>query len=127
MGMFRHHVLIVTGSSEERIKQAHEKALEICSPKAIVHRGVFVGGPPEPQDFKHLVSPLAGPFINSQYSFAVWPDGSKEGWGTSDYAEELRNKFIEELQAGEYWVEWVLVEFGGDYGPAVILSDSNEL
>jgi len=52
--------------------------------------------------------------INSQSSFFIAPDGSKEGWETSQECDEMREQFAEWLKEKGRRCEYVEVRFGGD-------------
>lgn len=66
---------------------------------------------------KHLLGPVYG--VNAYVSYALIPDGSKEGWGDSDQMDEWRERLLElvkndaALENGSYPV-WVHLQFGGD-------------
>jgi hypothetical protein len=66
-----------------------------------------------------LVGPVVG--INGYHMYAFLPDGSKEGWGTSDRAHLWREKFADIARGQRYddgsgSGEVVAVRFGGDFG-----------
>lgn len=66
----------------------------------------------QPEEFRHL---LIGPIpsvTNGYLTFMLAPDGSKEGWDTSDIGDDLRGAFIE-LFAQNH-IDCVEVRFGGD-------------
>jgi hypothetical protein len=96
MGYHRHHAIIVTCWKSSHIEDAHARALELFE------------GTPAP------VTPIADGAINAFRSFAVLPDGSKEGWGDSDRADEARAEFKRWLRAGTTYCDWAEVDFGGD-------------
>jgi hypothetical protein len=94
MGYMRYHAIVVTSSSTE----AHEKAEEI---------------------FGELVSPIVYSVTNGYNSFFVAPDGSKEGWETSDNYDDKRKEFIEWLRSQAYEdgsnsMKYIEVQFGDD-------------
>lgn len=68
-----------------------------------------------PEELRHL---LVGPIpvvVNGGDSYFMFaPDGSKEGWDTSNEAEEWRVRFIDLLRPIS--ADIVAVRFGGDYG-----------
>ncbi len=109
MGYRRHHTIVCSGvdfgeaknklSIKVDIKDAHKKAAEIF----------------------FYVSPLSPKTTNDYRSFFIPPDGSKEGWETSDKENENREKFIKWLKSirfkdGSSTVQWVEVQFGDDEG-----------
>ena len=66
----------------------------------------------------------SSPVTNGYHSFALMPDGSKEGWEESDSGDLLRQRFIDRLSEDQYddasspW-DWVEVGFG-EYGQKVL-------
>lgn len=111
MGYERHHALIITSWCEKHIKAAHDKAqrtFEKC-PVSDVTEGV----------------------TNDYRSFAVFPDGSKEGWATSDEGDRGRDEYIAWLRTQEYEdgsspLSWALVQFGDDDLVSKIVCDSDD-
>lgn len=108
MGYMAHHTIVVCGWQEGAVKAAHAKAVELCD-------GVMNRDTGEPG--YTLVSPILGPYVNGYTSFFISPDGSKEGWDTSQLGDTAREAFTEWLQEqrkdGKY-LDWVEVRFGGD-------------
>jgi hypothetical protein len=97
MGYMVHHAIVVSSWQSTGIERAHQLAAELWH---------------EP-----MVSPIVGSAANGQMSFFVAPDGSKEGWYTSDDHDRRRSDFVERLEAlhnEDLWVDWVEVQFGGD-------------
>lgn len=122
MGYFRHHTIVVTGSDcdwgpDEKtygneLRDAHAAAKKIF-------KRTLCG-----------VSPLSKRGANSNKSFFISPDGSKEGWQWSQEGDAARDKFIEFLEThryddGSYKVDWVEVQFGDDFGVAKTLRGSD--
>lgn len=95
MGYYAHHAIVVTGGKEE-IEQAHDLAVLICE----------LGGP--------TVTPPLSARANGFASFAILPDGSKEGWECSARGDECRQRFITGLRESGIRVDFVEVRFGGD-------------
>lgn len=112
MGYTRHHAILVTTFYEPYIQEAHRSAVEI---------------------FGHLVSEINFSRINGFCSFAVFPDGSKEGWPDSDQGDANRERFKAWLNAHQYengsspydWV-WVEMQYGDDRLQTRIVADSDE-
>lgn len=100
MGYMVHHAILVTSWDTEKLDTAHQAA------ERIVHG---------------LVSPIVKGRINTENSFFVAPDGSKEGWDTSNEGDEQRAAFIAWLREQE-WSDgsspyaWALVQYGDDDG-----------
>jgi len=93
MGWIRFHGIVVTGQKEDEytkdrtwnIKRAHEKATEL---------GL-------------LVSNIVDGQTNGYSSIFIAPDGSKEGWNTSDDFDAKREQFKEWLKGrGFDWFEY---------------------
>ena len=105
MGVMNHNAVIVTTWSDDR---ANELQAWID----------------EQNDRDRELIVRAGSWVNGNHSFAVLPDGSKEGWSDSDEGDALRDRFIERLSQDDYedgsspW-DWVEVGFG-EYGQKVI-------
>lgn len=96
MGIIAHHAIVVTGY-DDKTKQAHELASSIFS--------------------KGQVSAVSTSPINHYLSFAVFTDGSKEGWDDSDTGDERRDTFIEWLEGqrfddGSSPLHWVEINYG---------------
>lgn len=83
-----------------------------------------------------LVTPVCT-YFKETHSFAVLPDGEKEGWKVSDLADDRRDKvkeFLTEIEERRketprmtrpaLWVYWVEVTYGGDRYEAEILDQS---
>lgn len=92
MDYMRHHAIVVTSWDADRLNAAYGSAAGL--PRSPIVKGV----------------------INEYHSFAVLPDGSKEGWEESDEMDRRRDHFIERLRKlGEGgYLEWVEVAFGSD-------------
>lgn len=92
MGYIAHHAIIVTGE-EEAVQIAREKAisLELCC------------------------SEIVRSWYNGYTSFLIAPDGSKEGWDTSNEQQARREEWIEWLRKShDLYLSWALVRYGGD-------------
>lgn len=71
-----------------------------------------------PEEFRPLViGPIPAP-LNNYVSYAFLPDGSKEGWGASNEADECRQRFIalfsQQYSDGSTHDDAVAISFGGD-------------
>jgi hypothetical protein len=101
MGYHLHHAIVVTYWNRDDVEAAHAKAVE--------------------QFPARLVTPVQGWASNAGASFAVFPDGSKEGWPASDTMDANRAAFIEWLRSEDGgYVDWIEVAFGGDGHRATI-------
>ena len=60
-----------------------------------------------------LVGPIPHP-VNGGETWVLTPDGSKEGWGGSQFGDLLRDEFTRLCRANK--VDFVEVRFGGDFG-----------
>lgn len=97
MGLIQHNCVVATTSSEERIAQMREWIRKLSQ---------F-----EKEDIRsagRLFAEING-FTNGYVTFILAPDGSKEGWSTSNAGDRLRNAFIARLD--EYW-DWIEVSYG---------------
>jgi hypothetical protein len=121
MGYIRPTAIIVTGSYEDHLERAHNKAIEIFSKEDCI------GG----NTLDHLVGPITQGVINSAASFLIAWDGSKEGRDTSDAADRARSKFVSYLRKGVYEdgshpLDWIEVQYGGDDDEAIVLNHSGD-
>lgn len=106
MGYIRHHCIIVTSWSKHDMNIARNKALEIF-PKKIISDFIFSE-------------------MNTYSTFIIAPDGSKEGWETSDNGDRNRDLFINWLDlqrhsdgSGPY--AWAELQYGDDNNINIIL------
>lgn len=108
MGYMRHHAVLVTSWDTEKLDAAHSTAESL------------VPG---------LVSPIVKGRVNTEESFFIAPDGSKEGWDTSNEGDEQRAAFIAWLREQEWGdgsspFAWALVQYGDDEGDQKVLEAS---
>lgn len=107
MGYIKHHTIVVTGWKEEHITQAHKKAIEIfenqCKDEII-----------EPPYGCSIISSIVGSLANGQKSFFIAPDGSKQGWETSNNCNKAREMFLDWLRDEDIYCDYIEVMFGGD-------------
>lgn len=72
-----------------------------------------------PENFRQLVIGPVQSAANGEILYAFLPDGSKEGWETSDegeyWREEFRNLFTYRYEDGSSPDDVVSVRFGGDF------------
>lgn len=107
MGYIRHHAIVVTSWNAGLLSAAHAEAERLCK----------------------TTTPIVEGTANQQTSFAVLPDGSKEGWPESDNGDASRDSLVEWIEAQCYddgsssALSWVEVEFPGDEpGPRITRS-----
>ena len=105
MGYFIHHGMMLHSWMESAIKESHETSLSLFQ--------------------SCQVADIATTAINGRFSFAIYPDGSKEGWLDSDKGDKARlefNKWLHEAYHKGTYIEWVEFSFGDEGGakPAII-------
>lgn len=108
MGYIRHHAIVVTGRHEWTIDASLPDIHEARA--AAIDAGCAV------------VTDVAGPGVNGYSSFLVGPDGSKEGWDSSDAGDQARDRLIAWLRKrgeGGYY-SWAEVVLGDDDQEALI-------
>lgn len=110
MGYERHHGIIVSTFTEERAHKAHKTAKDI-----------FAGD----------VSEILKSRVNGIYSFFIQPDGSKEGWDESDFADARRDQFLKWLEKQAFDdmsnpYDYVEVQYGDDNLETIVVRDSDE-
>lgn len=77
----------------------------------------------QPAEWRSLFAVVAA-ISNGKTTVVLCPDGSKEGWETSDVGDDLRRRFIAELAGDDYedgsspW-EWVEIGYG-EYGQKIL-------
>lgn len=108
MGYMRHHAIVVTCDTE---------SVEIVRKIAT---DVFSGW--------KVVSEAASSPMNNYSSFFIAPDGSKEGWSTSEDGDSKRALFIQELRRIEgdrIYADWVEVQYGDDDCQTIVTDHSD--
>lgn len=103
MGHHVHHAILVTSSDCESIERAWQRAKETGA----------------------VVSDISDAKANGFRSFAVFPDGSKEGWQASDDGDAQRKQIVQYLRERDF--DWIEVAFGGDYAEGRVVSAREEL
>ena len=118
MGYIKHHTIVVTGWKDEHIEQAREKAVEIfeetCKDEMI-----------KPPYGSNIISPIIGSLSNDQKSFFIAPDGSKEGWQTSNNCNKARTAFLDWFKDSDNCCDYIEVVFGGDDERQAIVRSKN--
>lgn len=107
MGYVKHHAIIVTGWENKKVEEAHQKAREIFENN-------FENEPHQKPFGCRLVGEIIQGLINTQSSFLIAPDGSKEGWVTSENADNARQEFLDWLKNSDNYCGYIEVVFGGD-------------
>jgi len=103
MGTISHNAIIVTDNRLEWLEKAAAKAREL---------GGTVLGPSEPG-------------TNAYRTLVLCPDGSKEGWGTSNDGDARRDAFVQWLREQRHeYPDWVEVQYG-ELGYGVVRSDED--
>jgi hypothetical protein len=102
----KHNAVVVTGWNGEDVKKAHDQAIAIFKNK---FHGDFII-----KDGAALISPIISGISNQQDSFMIAPDGSKEGWSSSNMAQEARDEFQDWLLKSDNYCDYIEVRFGGD-------------
>ena len=105
MGYIKHNAIIVTGFQEDKMVKARNKAIKIF-------KKCFED---EPMDATELIGKIQNGLCNGQQSFFIAPDGSKEGWETSDNGDKARKLFLQWLgEQTDIYCDWIEIRFGGD-------------
>lgn len=121
MGYIIHHTIVVTSWETDKLKRVHKKAKEIfkeCFSKEI--------GTKDSIGLK-LISRIQGSITNKYSSFFIAPDGSKEGWDTSEFGDLARKKLIKYInhlayEEGSNSIAYAELYFGEDNGKAEIIN-----
>lgn len=106
MSYMKHNAMVVTNWDENRLRVAHDKAKEIF--RNIFKDDLLI------KDATTCISPIVGCLANAQVSFMIAPDGSKEGWDTSDKADEARKEFQDWIIESHNLCDYIEVRWGGD-------------
>lgn len=127
MGYIKHHSLIVSSWNLEAMEKAHQVVEGILKEYGAPHSNGTAA------DASALLTPLAPYIVNGGASFAVLPDGSKEGWGDSDNGDAARDRIAEWLDAQAYddgsnVYDWVELSFPGDVsGDALVTRHGRQI
>lgn len=105
MGTVIHDAIVVSSWNDKLLAEAHEYASRLIP----------------------TVTPAAQYVVNIGGSFAILPDGSKEGWEESDVGDQARAAFMRWVEAqahedGSNSLECVHVRFGSDIDEAEIVT-----
>lgn len=118
MGYMKHNAIIVTSWDAKAVVASHEKAKEVFKKHFTSHRLI---------DGSKLVSEIIDGVVNSQSSFLIAPDGSKEGWEDSKKGDDARAEFLDWLLHYDNYCNYIEVRFGGDdeYSDIIRTKDSD--
>ena len=98
MGHVRHHAIVVTSWDDTKLQAAHAHAKSLGM----------------------AVTDIVEAPVNGYATFAVTPDGSKEGWSASDVGDNQRAEFRSYLNGLGWRLEWFEAMYGNDDGYAEI-------
>ncbi len=116
MGYIAHDAVIVTSPSPEDFVNAYSRIGGPADPAPAV--AAFRDSLPE--EWRPLVVGPIPQVINGDVTYLFLPDGSKEGWGTSDEGDEYRRQFKAIFSFaygdGSSPFNLVHVRFGSDHG-----------
>jgi len=81
MGYMRHHAICISSWNRKELLKVHNKAKKI---------------------FNHLATEIVDSTINSESSFFIAPDGSKEGWEESNLYNKKRTDIVDFIEKRKY-------------------------
>src|SRR5688500_16035129 len=104
MGYMRHHAVPLTSWDDHTLTEAHSLPKDLLLQYEVS---------------ESVLSPVTAGASNGYRSFAVFPDGSKEGWRASAEGDGFRGTFVEYLDAqrhsdGSSNLDWCVVQYGDD-------------
>lgn len=105
MGYLRRHTIVVTGTYGDYINKAHAFA----------------------QGTGAQVTDIMQAPVNTEHTFYVLPDGSKEGWCNSIEGDRRRAKIVDYLEGMAYEdgsspLAWAELFYGDEQGDAAIVN-----
>jgi hypothetical protein len=108
MGYIKHNAIIVIGWQDDKVLESRNKAIQIFDE-------YFSDEPIVKPYGSKLVSEIIPGLTNGQSSFFIAPDGSKEGWETSQNGDRAREEFCKWLDSDpDNYCDYIEVRFGGD-------------
>jgi hypothetical protein len=117
MGYIRHDAVIaIIGDYSEEDKKA-AKDIEKLRRKMKNDKSGIRGVP------NCILGPTHG--VNGYKTYLFSPDGSKEGWDTSEECDRYRAEFISIIKSTEY-PAMVHLQFGGDDGETIIHDSTDQ-
>ena len=101
MGTMQNKAVII--HSYKNIEELHQKAVSLFNE---------VETDEDSYSYPNLVSPIMSSWANGYQTFFIAPDGSKEGWETSNKFDQLLKKFIEFSHSIKTYAEVFIVNWG---------------
>lgn len=124
MGFMRHHAILVTTYDFEKVGLAYGQAVKVFQSDSVSLDSTKI----TPAD---MVTPILQSPVNGYYTFAIFPDGSKEGWSESEAGNAMRATFLRYLDGQRYAdgsspLKWAEVQYGDDNHETLIVRHSDE-
>lgn len=113
MKQYKHHVILITARDRKLMDELRKKAKDF-----------FLNGLQAKTGFK-LIGEITPSIIGEFYTMVIFPDGSKEGYETSDEADKIRAKIIDAIkeinhQKGTQEISYAEVSYGSDSETATV-------
>jgi hypothetical protein len=114
MGYMRHHLIAVNSFDRGLLEVTRLQALEIFKDTWNTK-------------FSNMVGVIVESPINSEHTFVIYPDGSKEGWEDSDIGDTYRAEFLSYIESikhddGSNSVSYAELFFRDDDGESEIVN-----
>ncbi len=115
MKQYKHHAILITTRHRKLIDELRIKAKDF-----------FLKGM-QAKTGHTLIGEITLSIIGDFYTMVIFPDGSKEGYETSEEADNIRGKIIAAIKelnqkVGNQELSFVEVSYGSDTEPAAIES-----
>lgn len=104
MGYIKHHAIVITGYDDAKINKVRDKICQILDTEF----GEDVSDT--------MVTPILSARTNGYLTFFVGPDGSKEGWETSNNGDSAREKIKSLLAKPKNYHDFAELYYGEDNG-----------
>lgn len=115
MGYIRHHAIIITGFDTDTLRELRLKCCELIN-KSFEKEDYF-----ENDVADSMVTDVLEARTNGYCTFAIFPDGSKEGWSTSGCGDMARDAIIEYIEENKtLYVDYAEFFYGDDEGESKI-------
>src|SRR4051812_41598205 len=113
MKQYKHHAILITTRDKKLMDEVRTKAKDFFQKGMQAKTGI------------QLIGEIMESIIGNFYTMVIFPDGSKEGYETSDEANNIRSKIIaaiEELnqKKGSQEISYAEVSYGSETEPAAI-------